>query len=98
MRGLSQDPCPWPAQPALRSVSERKRVPYDESSSSFGTRCIAFAVHLLEQLQVRQISLTHKELVDAMGGAATFADRPDDQALAAAHVAGREDAWHAGHV
>ena len=33
-----------------------------------------------------------------MGGAAAFADGPDDQALAAADVAGSEDAGDAAHV
>ena len=38
-----------------------------------------------------QLSRTHQVLVDGVGGLAAFADRPDDQRLATAHVAGRED-------
>src|SRR4051812_26495604 len=52
----------------------------------------------LEQLQLRQVAAAHEELVDAVGGAAAFADRPHDQALPAAGVAGGEDAGDAGHV
>src|SRR4051812_26539585 len=38
-----------------------------------------------------QIGVAHQEAVAFAGGAATFVDRPDDEALAAAAVAGRED-------
>src|SRR6266516_4805934 len=51
-----------------------------------------------EQLHVRQIRPAHQELSDAAGGLPALADGPDDQALAAAHVAGGEDAGDAAHV
>src|SRR5690606_11955292 len=51
-----------------------------------------------EQLQVRQIALTHQELIHPMGGAAAFADGPDDEALPATDIPRREDAGDAGHV
>ena len=44
-----------------------------------------------------QIRLPHQKRVDAAGGAAAFGDRPDDQRLAALHVAGGEHAGHARH-
>src|SRR5581483_1606692 len=43
----------------------------------------------------RQIRTAHEEPVAFAGGAAALVDGPDDQALAAAHVAGGE---HAGDV
>ena len=45
----------------------------------------------------RQVRLAHQEQIDAAGGAAAFGNRPDDQRLAALHVAGGEHAGHAGH-
>src|SRR5690606_14680144 len=38
----------------------------------------------------RQIGRSHQELVDRARALAAFADRPHDQRLAPAHVAGRE--------
>src|SRR3970282_957519 len=38
----------------------------------------------------RQRGLAHQELVDGMGGLTPFADRPHDEGLAAADVAGGE--------
>jgi hypothetical protein len=38
----------------------------------------------------RQIRRAHQKLADGAGAEAAFADRPDDERLAAAHVAGGE--------
>src|SRR3712207_7433070 len=46
----------------------------------------------------RQLAAAHEELVHAAGGLPALADGPDDQALAAAHVAGGEDAGDAALV
>src|SRR5688572_12515826 len=46
----------------------------------------------------RQVAETHQELIDGPGGLTAFPDGPDDQRLAAAHVAGREHLGHAGGV
>ena len=43
------------------------------------------------------MGLAHQPAVDAGGARAALGDRPHDQALAAAHVAAREDARLAGH-
>ena len=45
-----------------------------------------------------QAGAAHEEFVDAGGGFAAFGDGPDDQRLAAAHVAGGEDSWDRAHV
>ena len=46
----------------------------------------------------RQFRTSHQELVHAAGALAAFADRPDHQRLAAAHVAAGEDLGRAGLV
>ncbi len=46
----------------------------------------------------RQLALAHEELVDRARGLTAFADRPDHEALAAAHVAGGEDLVERGAI
>src|SRR5665213_3284040 len=46
----------------------------------------------------RQLARSHQEFVDRARALATFADRPHDERLAAAHVAGGEHAIDAGAV
>ena len=46
----------------------------------------------------RQHRRAHQRLVDRARGLAAFADRPDDQRLAAAHVAGRIEPVDPGPV
>src|SRR5580693_1315058 len=55
---------------------------------------------LLKQLDLRpQITASpHQKRIDSMRRLTSFADGPDDQALAAADVAGGEDAGKAGGV
>ena len=48
----------------------------------------------LESLSARQVRRSHQEFVDGARALAAFADRPDHQRLAAAHVAGGK---HLGH-
>ncbi len=45
---------------------------------------------------LRQQTVTHQETVAFAGGGAAFIDGPDDQALAAAHVASGKDAFDIG--
>src|SRR5258706_14201544 len=52
----------------------------------------------LEQLYRRQIGSAHEELIDAPCRLAAFGDGPDYEGLAAADVAGGEDAGDVGHV
>ena len=44
-----------------------------------------------------EIAAAHEEQIDAAGGGAAFGDGPDDQRLAALHVASGENAGDAGH-
>src|SRR5581483_11299691 len=46
----------------------------------------------------RQVARSHEEFIDRAGRLTAFADRPDDKALAAAHVAAGEDVPEAGPV
>ena len=46
----------------------------------------------------RQVGRAHQEMIDRAGRLAAFADRPDHQRLAAAHVAGDENLVEAGLV
>src|SRR5262245_57932883 len=46
----------------------------------------------------RQKARTHQELVDRAGALPPFTDRPDDQRLAAPHVAGGEEFGDRGPV
>lgn len=41
--------------------------------------------------------MAHEVVVNAAGGAAAFGNGPDDQGLAALHIARGKDARHAGH-
>src|SRR3954467_5609696 len=52
----------------------------------------------LEELKKRQFRIPHQILIHGMSRAAAFADGPDDEALAAAHVAGGEDAVEGCHI
>src|ERR1043165_1235441 len=45
-----------------------------------------------------QLALAHQVLVHRAGALAAFADRPDDEGLAAAHVAAGEDLGNGGAV
>src|SRR5687767_2878318 len=52
-----------------------------------------------EQLQRRpEVAAAHQELIDPACRLAALADRPDDQRLPAAQIAGGEDARDASHV
>ena len=46
----------------------------------------------------RQLRSAHQLQINRTGALAAFADGPDDEGLAAAHVAGGEDLVHAGFV
>src|SRR5690348_3552502 len=51
-----------------------------------------------EQLQIWKLGSPHEVLVHSVRRTATLTDGPDDEGLAAAHIAGGEDAGDAGHV
>src|SRR5580700_12131924 len=63
--------------------------------SRVGTALRAFA-HPTEL--TRQQRRSHQKLVDRVRGLAAFADRPDDERLAATHVAGGKDLVERGAV
>src|ERR1022692_538122 len=73
-------------------------------SSSKRTSCLAVLILISDYTilaglySLRQLAGAHQVLVDVAGGVAAFGDGPDDQGLAAAHVAGGEDAGDGGHV
>ena len=50
-----------------------------------------------ERQRLRQVGGTHEVFVHAAGGLAAFGDGPDNEGLAAAHVARAENSRDAGH-
>ena len=73
----------WSAHQRHRYIAPLERAP---------ARC-----HRADRLTLRrQAGLAHQPAVALARGAAAFFDRPDDEALAAPHVAGGEHALHVG--
>jgi len=61
--------------------------------------CPAFAVGPLRCVAgLWQIRRTHEVFIHTAGGLAAFGDGPDNQGLAAAHIACAENPRNAGHV
>src|SRR6266571_732507 len=52
----------------------------------------------LAGMELRQPGCAHQVIVDAARGSTAFRDRPDHQRLAAAHIAGGEDARYRSHA
>ncbi len=52
----------------------------------------------MNTFSTRQLAAAHEEGIHRVGGLAAFADGPDDERLAPAHVARRKHARHAGGV
>src|SRR3970040_2076897 len=65
------------------------------ASESVKLRCPLAAIRASLARQLRE---PHQELVDGTGALPALANRPDDQRLAAPHVAGGENLWHRRYV
>ena len=47
---------------------------------------------------LRRVRGAHEVFIHATGGLAAFRDGPDNEGLAATHIARAEDSWDGGHV
>ena len=80
------------------AACSRRRVDSERSSEGVRDRGFSARARLADaepltkskRASARQRGLAHQELVDRLGGLAAFADRPHDERLAAADVAGGE--------